>query len=261
MQCAMKVDNASYSPVCGSKWRITGTIVLLLAATSVAFAQGAPTSTQGEANTAPFSLGKVFTFLFLTLGPFNVIGPFLAQSHGREPAFKRRLALGAFVIAMAALFVAATQGASTLKSWGISIGALELTAGVILFLVALQPVLAQYRLQERVQTASIDAATSVSDLAFSLAFPTIVTPNGIAVLILILTLRPAESLTILGVAAFVLALDLLAMLGAGLILKVPFITPALGIVGSVMGILQVALGVQAVADGLRLLGIVGARSG
>lgn len=107
-------------------------------------------------------------------------------------------------------------------------------------------------------------APSVSALAFSpLAFPTIVTPHGIAVLILLLTLHPgmAGALQILGVAAIVLLLDLLAMLGAERLLKVPFVMPALGIIGAVMGVLQVALGVQAMVTGLRLLGIVGAAGG
>ena len=58
-------------------------------------------------------------------------------------------------------------------------------------------------------------------------------------------------------AAFVLVLDLLAMLSADLIAKTPFITSGLDIVGCVMGILQVALGVQAVVEGLRLLRFVG----
>ena len=61
-----------------------------------------------------------------------------------------------------------------------------------------------------------------------------------------------------GSRAFLLALDLLAMLGGGLILKAPLVALALSIVGSVMGVLQVALGIQAVSDGLRMLRIVGA---
>ena len=66
---------------------------------------------------------------------------------------------------------------------------------------------------------------------------------------------------ILGVVAFVLLLNLLAMLFADRILKAPFVAPALGIVGAVLGVLQIALGVQAAVVGLRILGIVGAGAG
>jgi multiple antibiotic resistance protein len=234
---------------------------LFVTATPAVFAQGVATGAQGQFQ---WSLGQAFMFLFMTLGPLNVIGPFVAMTQERNTTFKRRLALRAFIVATIALLFAATVGAMTLQKWGISVGALLITAGVILFLVALQPVLAGYKPREpraEATAAATASAPSVSELALSpLAFPTIVTPYGLAVLILLIALYPlsAGGLSILGVAGFVLALDLLAMLSADLIAKTRFFTPGLGIVGSVMGILQVALGVQAVVDGLRLLGVVGA---
>jgi multiple antibiotic resistance protein len=48
-------------------------------------------------------------------------------------------------------------------------------------------------------------------------------------------------------------LDLLAMLCAGRIAKIPLMEPALNILGCVMNVLLIALGVQAVADGLRII--------
>jgi multiple antibiotic resistance protein len=186
------------------------------------------------------------------------------MTRDRDATFRRRLAFRAFIVATIALFVAATLVAKTLQAWGISVGALLLTAGVILFLVALKPVLAGYKRRKPHRKATADSpapAPSMSELAFSpLAFPTIVTPYGMAVLIMLIALNPlgAGGGRILGVAAVVLALDLFAMLGANRIAKMPFFTPGLRIVGAVIGILQVALGAQAVVDGLRLLGVVGA---
>jgi multiple antibiotic resistance protein len=205
------------------------------------------------------SFGEAFTFLFVTLGPLNVIGPFRAMTERRDAAFKRRLAVHALVVATIALLVAATIGAATLQAWSISVGALLLAAGAILFLIALRPVLAGYSpLGPRVPVTATDAlpAPTVSELAFSpLAFPTIVSPYGLALLILLFSISAggSEALWILGAAALVLALDLLVMLCADLIAKIPFINPGLDILGSVMNVLLVALGVQAVADGLRLL--------
>lgn len=57
----------------------------------------------------------------------------------------------------------------------------------------------------------------------------------------------------MGVTALILMLDLLAMLFAERILKTPVVASALAIVGSVMGVLQVALGIQIVVLALRLL--------
>jgi multiple antibiotic resistance protein len=136
-----------------------------------------------------------------------------------------------------------------------------LAAGIVLFLVALRPVLEQYAPREPQPEAPGPAAPPAppsSALAFSpLAFPTIITPYGIAVLLRVVTLRPDNILQILGVAAVVLVLDLLAMLSADRILKTLLLGSALGIVGSVMAVLQIALGVQAVVDALHLLGAVG----
>jgi multiple antibiotic resistance protein len=201
------------------------------------------------------SSAEAFTFLFVTLGPLNVIVPFATMTKGRASA--PRLAFKTILVATIALLVAATLGAKTLQAWGISGGALLLAAGAILFLVALQPVLSGYTSGGALQSpAAADRAPSESELALSpLAFPTIVTPYGLALLILLFTLHPLDSggLRILLIAAFVLALDLLAMLCTDLIAKIPFIKPALDILRCVIGVLLIALSVRVVTDGLRLL--------
>jgi multiple antibiotic resistance protein len=256
-----KSNNTFHAVLPGWNWEKTVTAVALFGAEApVAFAHGVATAAQGRGAVSIWSLGEAFTFLFVALGPLNVIGPFATITHGRGAAFKRRLAFRAFLVATIALLVAATLGAKTLQAWGISVGALLLAAGAILFLVALRPVLAGYSSSGcRVQATAAAAvpAPSEPELAFSpLAFPTIITPYGLALLILLFTLYPLGSggLWILSIASFVLALDLLAMLCTDLIAKIPLIKPGLDILGCVMGVLLIALGVQAVADGLRLIG-------
>ena len=256
--CEMKSNKTCRPALSGSNWGKAITVVaLFVAAAPAAFAHGVPTAAQGRGAVSHWSLGEAFTFLFVALGPLNVIGPFATITHGRGAAFRRGVAFRGFLVATIALLFAATLGAKTLQAWGISVGALLLAAGAILFLVALQPVLAGYS-PRRVQTtaSATDPAAAESELAFSpLAFPTIITPYGLALLILLFTLYPLGSggLWILAIASFVLALDLLAMLCTDLLAKIPFIKPGLDILGCVMGVLMVALGVQAVADGLRLL--------
>jgi multiple antibiotic resistance protein len=189
-----------------------------------------------------------------------MLGPFAKMTAGRNAAFKRRLALRGFVIALIAALASATLGASTLERWGISVAALTLTAGIILFLVALQPVLRQYEARDGGPDASPDAAPpTVSSLAFSpLAFPTIVTPYGIAVLIIAVALSPRGIAGILSLVGIVLLLDLLAMLVAERVLKTPFLAATFAIAGAVLGVLQMALGVQAVANAVRVLAAGGA---
>ncbi len=254
-----KSNNTCHAFLSGWNWRKTVTAVALFGAEApAAFAHGVATAAQGRGAVSNWSLGEAFTFLFVALGPLNVIGPFATITTGRGAAFRRRLAFKAIFVATIALLVAATLGAKTLQAWGISVGALLLAAGAILFLVALQPVLAGYSPRGcRVEATAAVPAPSEPEVAFSpLAFPTIISPYGLALLMLLFTLYPLGSggLWILVIAFFVLALDLLAMLCTDLVAKIPFIKPGLDILGCVMGVLLIALGVQAVADGLRLLG-------
>ena len=210
-----------------------------------------------------FSPGKVFTFLFVMIGPLKVIGPFAKMTAGWDPGLTRRLAFQAIGIAAVGAFAAATVGSRPLQNWGISLGALLLTTGVVLFLVAMRVVMEQYEPHEWAEKADHPSAaarpTSVAALAFSpLAFPTIITPYGAALLILLMTLRAGQTailVRIIGIAVLVLGLDLVAMLTADRILTTPAVRPTQGILGSVLSVLQVALGVQAIVEALRLLGV------
>jgi len=163
------------------------------------------------------------------------------------------------LIAAAAAMVAATVGSSVLRNWGVSLDSLRITAGIVLFLVALRPVLEQYAPHDaHAQEASSGPPPNVSSLAYSpLAFPTIIAPYGIAVLIMVVTLAGDDTtlvLRILALVALVLALDYLAMLGAHRIVTTPFVRPILGIVAAIMSVLQVALGVQAILTTLQRMG-------
>lgn len=81
--------------------------------------------------------------------------------------------------------------------------------------------------------------------------PRIVTPYGIAAVILLLTLMPERTVTIVAILIGIMILDLVAMLFARKILAV--VAFPLQIVGTVMGVLQVALSVQMVLYGIRLV--------
>jgi multiple antibiotic resistance protein len=236
--------------------------LLLVASTTLVAAQDLDAA---STTLVPISLGKVFTFLFLSLGPANIVGPFMQMTRGRDQAFKRRLAAQGILIAAIALLVAATLGAWTLADWGVSAAALFITVGILLSLVGFQLVMAQYRSQaSQAEPPSLDTAPTSSSfsLAFSpLAFPTIVTPYGIGVLVLAMTLASEETpgvFSILAIAALVLALDLLVMWALDLLLKAPLVVAAFGIVASVMAVLQIALGIQAILVGLRLSGFIAA---
>jgi multiple antibiotic resistance protein len=245
--------------------RSTFLALAALAGVAALAASGAGAAVAEGPRVPVFSLSQIFTLFFLTLGPLKVIGPFAAMTRGRDQGFKRQLALNGFVIAVIATVAASTVGVNILRKWGVSVEALLFTAGVVLFLVALRQVLEQYAPEEHHQPPSAAPVVPVSALAFTpLAFPTIVTPYGIAIVIALATGAPASERSIarvLGIAAIVLVLDLLAMLFADSILKTPYVAAVLRILGATLGVLQIALGIQAILGALRLMGVVGVGNG
>jgi multiple antibiotic resistance protein len=189
------------------------------------------------------------------LGPIKIVAPFARMTRELDDATRRRLATKSFLIASASTVVAAVVGNSVLQNWHVSLGALLLAGGVVLFLVALTQVLQQYGSTSDADP-HVDGAGRAPD-ATRIAFPTIVTPYGIAVAIIILATSPSPTYTVAVIAILlgVMVLNLLAMLFARQILGTVGPMP-LQILGAVLSILQVALGVQLILWALAMLGIV-----
>ena len=128
-----------------------------------------------------------------------------------------------------------------------------MTGGVVLFLVALQTVLQQStgpsvpQQQERHRRLH---------LAFSpLAFPTIVTPYGIAAVIVFATLAPDDSakMMVASIVLLMLAMDWVAMLFAEVFLR--WVGTALQVFAVVLGVTQIALGLQVIMHSLSMIGV------
>src|SRR5262245_54856214 len=217
---------------------------------AAAHAQSAP---EAPAARHP-DLSQVFVFFFLMLGPIKIVGPFARITKALDDAARRQLAIRAFLISSASTVIAAVIGHSVLQNWHVSLGALLLAGGVVLFLVALTQVLQQYAPSPDA-VAAADGPGRAADAA-RIAFPTVVTPYGIAVVIIILATSPglAYATAVIAILLGVMVLNLLAMLFARQILRTIGIMP-LQVLGAVLSVLQVALGVQMILWSLAMLGI------
>ncbi|MGD0640218.1 MAG: MarC family protein [Roseiarcus sp.] len=205
----------------------------------------------GAAQIKSIPLAQIFTFLFLMLGPFKIIGPFAGLTRGADAGLSRQIAIRALAYSTVALLLAALLGETILDKYGISLPILALAAGIILFLVALQNMLQQFApLTPNDREA---AAPTLSVAMTPLAFPTIVTPYGISALIVFLALSPdLQSRLLIGVIVLaIMALNLVAMLLARPLLR--FLGVFLQILGAVLSVVQVALGLQIISSSLRML--------
>jgi multiple antibiotic resistance protein len=211
-----------------------------------------------EEATLSLGLSKIFTFFFLTLGPKAVVAPFARSTASLDAGTRNRVAFLVTGISLLSILIAATIGVRVLKNWGISTGALLIAAGIILFLIALESIRGQYE-DPAPKRDTADKEVSIRRLAFKLAFPYVVSPHGVAVVILVLTSRPSfvPIEPIFAMLGGMMLLNLIVMLGARKIANSPYVAPSFAVLGAVLGVLQAALGVQAVLVGLRLTGVIG----
>jgi len=204
---------------------------------------------ESTADSSPsFPIGKIFTVLFLMLGPFKIIGPFAVMTRGIDLMLARRIAILATGFAAVALLFAAFLGGAILRRFGIPLPVLALAAGLILLLVALVNILQQFKPATLIEEP---IKIPIMARASSFAFPTIVTPYGIAALVVFLALSP-NSAKRLAIGAIVLVIVLINLI---FMLITPYVFRAIGIflqiLAAVLGVIQVALGLQIIYNSIR----------
>jgi multiple antibiotic resistance protein len=239
-----------------------GTVVPFVTALAVAsggmFAASAASAAEATAQGLErrFPVAQIFTFLFLMLGPFKIVAPFSTITKGADARFIWQIAVRATVFSSLALLFAAIFGERVLSNYAIPLPVLALSAGIILFLVALKQILEQFTAPlSHGEDGTDSAPTPTLNMALKpLAFPTIVTPYGIAALVVFLAYSPdlETRLIIGGLMLAIMLLNLIVMIATRYIL--PILGVVLPIVAAVLGVVQVALGLQIINNSLRALG-------
>ena len=249
-----------FCPVLSSVYLVNALRKKLLSAVPITVFASAALAAQNETLTPEptifFPMAHIFTFLFLMLGPKNVLGPFAKLTQGADRALEKKIAYNAVIFSGIALLVAGLLGEIILKKYGVPPPVLALAAGAILFLVAIQGIVRQFSFSGQEPATQSEAKPSMKVALDPLAFPVIATPYGIAALIVFLSFAPnLESKFQIGlIVVVVMTLNLLAMLFARKLLATMGI--ALAILGAVLGVVQVALGLQIIHNSLRALNIL-----
>jgi multiple antibiotic resistance protein len=211
----------------------------------------------GAVDMKAFPVTQIFTFLFLMLGPFKIIGPFLKITNGADAGLTHRIAMWSTLFSALALLFAAFLGESILSKYGIPLPILALSAGIILFLVALKAILEQFAPPASHNDGHLSEAAPTISLALTpLAFPTIVTPYGIAALVVFLAFaQDVRGQLIIGaIVVAIMLLNFIVMVAARHLPS--FLGVLLQILGAVLGVVQVALGLQIINNSLKALGAI-----
>lgn len=193
---------------------------------------------------------RAFLTMFVVLDPVGVVPMFLALVTGREAGERRRIAVRAVLVAGGILAAFALGGAWLLGRLGISLDSFRIAGGVLLFLFAMQMVLARHERETREEAAEARGREDVS--IFPLAIPIIAGPGSIASVLILAGESEALpfGLPVLLMTAIVLVLSLAALLLSDPVGRLLGQTGA-NVVTRVLGVLLAALAVQYIADGVR----------
>ena len=203
------------------------------------------------------SISDALIFFFITLGPLKAIAPFAQLTRGTDPAFRRAVAWRATAVATGIVFAVALLGALVLENWHVSIAAIVITGSIILFCQAFQQIMQP--LAAAASPTPPDAGQSPPSLAmadFPLAIPILVTAPGIAAIAGFMAIAEgnwAQKGNVLACLLVIMGLNLIALLNIEKISKSGS-SPFPKVLGWVMAVLQAALAVQYLINGLVRLG-------
>lgn len=132
----------------------------------------------------------VFITLLLIMDPFGNIPNFLSQLKGLTPGRRRWVILRELVIALAVLSLFLFFGQAILSGLHMSESALQISGGVILFLIALKMIFPA----EKPAPAAAEEVQNREPLVVPLAIPMVAGPSAMAFVILVSTQYPAQRL-------------------------------------------------------------------
>lgn len=196
---------------------------------------------------------KAFLTLFVVMDPIGLVPVFLALAGSRPHGEQCRIARKSVLVAGGLLSGFGIAGEWLLRNLGISMDAFRVSGGILLFLIALDMVLAQHERETKEEEEESRGRADIS--VFPLAIPMIAGPGTLAsIMILVAESRPYPLglPMILAIAGGVLALGYAALRTAAPLGKLLGRT-GVNVVTRVLGVLLAALAVQYVADGARSL--------
>ena len=198
------------------------------------------------------SLSRFFIILFMTLGPIKIIPVFVLLTKNANNEIKNKLAIRSFALSTSVILFVALASQNILDKYNISLSSLIGAAGIILFLISIKMLLAQY--DNRNNNPIPIPENPLTALISPLTFPTILTPQGIALVMIAMTI--AHKLdnnveNILGLILIVMLLNLICMLYAKQILNI--LRPTfLQVMGLMLTIIQLALAISFIFAAINL---------
>jgi multiple antibiotic resistance protein len=195
---------------------------------------------------------KTFIIFFVVIEPVSLVPMFGALTRGGEPGYRTRMAWKSVAISAGIFIVFALAGDWLLRLLGISVSAFKIAGGALLFLLAVDMVLARESGLRSTTVREQEEARYREDISvFPLAFPLITGPGTLATLLLLTaeTANYVEFALVLGMGLLALAVTLAFLLLTQPLMRVMGVTGGT-VVSRLLGVVLAALAVQYMVDGV-----------
>ncbi len=195
-----------------------------------------------------------FATFFATIGPVDVAALFAALTARSTASERRAMAFKGVGIATIILLAFAFFGGAALERMGITLAAMRVAGGILLFLIAVDMVFARASGGTSTTEDETDEAKHRQDISvFPLATPLIAGPGTMGAVVM-LSAEAGDDLVKLGSVIAALLVVLIICLAALMVssqLQRLFGITGLNVLSRVVGVLLAALAVQFVFDGLK----------
>jgi multiple antibiotic resistance protein len=192
-----------------------------------------------------------FASIFVIVNPVGGLITFISLTAGMSVAERREIAKRSVMIACLLAIVFAISGELILRFFGVTVDALRVAGGILLFIVALDMLHARVS-RESVTAEEIKDATKREDISvFPIAMPLLTGPGAITTVIVVIRTGQTLELKIITILAILLtfALSYLIFRFANVINRILGVSGSL-VVTRVMGLLLGAIAVNFIAIGI-----------
>ena len=198
----------------------------------------------------------IFTIFFLSLGPVKIIFPFVKLTHNSTPEYRRNVAIWAAIFATIVVLLVALFGHHLIAKYQLSLDAQRLAGGLILLISALFNTFPH--LQPPLDIPKTEL-TAIQLAIRPIVSPIIIPPIGIAAILIFTTLFQGNwymQWIIVKSLLTIMIFDLIAMLFADKIIKIPGLIQFLTLATLVLNFIQVSLAIEVILISLKSLAII-----
>jgi multiple antibiotic resistance protein len=190
--------------------------------------------------------------LFVVVDPVGVAVASGGMMHGLSAELRHSIAWRGVVIAGAILILFAFGGEWLLRALGITLPALRIAGGALLFLLSVDMVFARPSgIRNPTEPEQAEASHRNDIAVFPLAFPLLAGPGALTSVVLLMARAEGTAAigVVIGALILVLALALATLRFADWVTRLLGVTGA-NVVGRVSGVILAALAAQFILDGL-----------